>query len=58
MTNYLGDREPHASHGPHVGQLCLKARKESMEAPNSEISTARFAVLLHSCVLLIVHTQA
>jgi len=35
MTNYLGDREPHASRGPHVGQLTLKARKESMGAPNS-----------------------
>jgi hypothetical protein len=58
VTNYLGDREPHASRGPHVGQRCRKARKKSMEAPNSEINTELFAVLLHSCVLLIDHTYA
>jgi len=38
--------------------LQAEARKESMEAPNSEITTARFAVLLHSCVLHIAHTYA
>jgi hypothetical protein len=56
--NYSGDWGPHADHGPHIVELCRKALKESTEAPNSEISTARFAVPLHSCVLHIAHKYA